>query len=72
MATYFIVSNLNVIIFGFSQVLRDFKLAYDSSISVPPREKPVWPYTLDYEISHECKAGTCPTKSFPGQIYYYP
>ncbi|CAG0923036.1 unnamed protein product [Notodromas monacha] len=48
------------------EVLRDFKLAYDSSVGVPPLQKPVWPYTLDYEISHECKAGTCPTKSFPG------
>ncbi|CAG0887318.1 unnamed protein product [Darwinula stevensoni] len=48
------------------EVLRDFKLAYDSSIGVPPSPVPVWPYTLDYQIPHECKAGTCPTNSFPG------
>ncbi|KAI4463980.1 chitin deacetylase-like 4 [Holotrichia oblita] len=48
------------------KVLEDFGYIYDSSIGVPPSPVPVWPYTLDYKIPHECKSGTCPTKSFPG------
>lgn len=48
------------------EVMEDFGYIYDSSISVPPLRVPIWPYTLDYKIPHECKSGTCPTKSFPG------
>uniref|UniRef100_A0A1B0CP06 Putative peritrophin-1 n=1 Tax=Lutzomyia longipalpis TaxID=7200 RepID=A0A1B0CP06_LUTLO len=48
------------------KVIEDFGYVYDSSVTVPPQSHPVWPYTLDYKIPHECKSGTCPTKSFPG------
>ncbi|OXU24113.1 hypothetical protein TSAR_010127 [Trichomalopsis sarcophagae] len=48
------------------KVMEDFGYIYDSSIGVSPGKTPIWPYTLDYKIPHECKAGTCPTKSFPG------
>ncbi|XP_045480332.1 chitin deacetylase 1 [Harmonia axyridis] len=48
------------------KVIEDFGYIFDSSISVPPTDIPVWPYTLDYKIPHECKSGTCPTRSYPG------
>lgn len=48
------------------QVVEDFGFIYDSSISVPASPLPIWPYTLDFEVPHDCKSGTCPTKSFPG------
>lgn len=48
------------------KVLEEFGYIYDSSIGVPVLPIPVWPYTLDYKIPHECKSGTCPTKTFPG------
>lgn len=48
------------------EVIEDFGFIYDSSIGVPPSKIPIWPYTLDYKIPHDCKAGTCPSKSFPG------
>ncbi|CAK9825020.1 Chitin deacetylase 1 [Anthophora retusa] len=48
------------------KVLEDFGYIYDSSIGISPLKVPIWPYTLDYKIPHECKAGTCPTKTFPG------
>ncbi|KAG5890808.1 hypothetical protein JTB14_008249 [Gonioctena quinquepunctata] len=48
------------------KVLEEFGYIYDSSIGAPALPIPVWPYTLDYKIPHECKSGTCPTKSFPG------
>lgn len=47
--------------------MEDFGYIYDSSITVPPQPVPVWPYTLDYKVPHECKSGTCPTKTFPGK-----
>lgn len=48
------------------KVIEDFGFIYDASIVVPSSKIPVWPYTLDYKIPHECKSGTCPTKTFPG------
>lgn len=56
---------LKLIIYIF-KVLEDFGYIYDSSVGAPALAVPVWPYTLDYQIPHECKSGTCPTKSFPG------
>lgn len=48
------------------QVIEDFGYIYDSSINIPQSKIPIWPYTLDYKIPHECKSGTCPNRSFPG------
>ena len=48
------------------QVLVDYGYQWDSSASVPPTPVPIWPYTLDYAIPHECRSGTCPTRPFPG------
>jgi hypothetical protein len=48
------------------KVVEDFGFIYDSSVVVPANKIPVWPYTLDYKIPHECKSGTCPSKIFPG------
>ncbi|XP_057377397.1 LOW QUALITY PROTEIN: chitin deacetylase 1-like [Daphnia carinata] len=53
------------------EVLVDYGYVWDSSASVPPLKLPVWPYTLDYAIPHECRSGTCPTRSFPG-IWEFP
>ena len=47
-------------------MLLDYGFAWDSSITVPPLRVPVWPYTLDYKIPHECRSGGCPTSSYPG------
>jgi len=47
-------------------VLIDYGFIWDSSMGVPPLNKPIWPYTLDYAIPHECKTKTCPTRQFPG------
>ncbi|XP_063236003.1 chitin deacetylase 1 [Bacillus rossius redtenbacheri] len=48
------------------EVLEDFGYIYDSSVGTPPMRFPVWPYTLDHKIPHECRSGTCPTRSFEG------
>lgn len=50
------------------KVLVDYGYVWDSSAAVPPTKVPIWPYTLDYAIVHECRSGTCPTRSFPGQL----
>ncbi|XP_043203997.1 chitin deacetylase 1-like [Amphibalanus amphitrite] len=47
-------------------VLLEHGFAWDSSIPVPPLRVPIWPYTLDYKISHECRSGGCPTSQYPG------
>jgi len=48
------------------QALIDSNFLWDSSISTKTTDKPIWPYTLDYAIPHECKIKSCPTKAFPG------
>lgn len=48
------------------QALIEANFLWDSSISTKQTEAPIWPYTLDYAIPHECKIESCPTKSFPG------
>jgi len=53
------------------EVLNNYGYFWDSSASVPPLKVPVWPYTLDYAIPHECRSGTCPTRAFPG-IWEFP
>ncbi|XP_037086439.1 chitin deacetylase 1-like [Pollicipes pollicipes] len=47
-------------------MLLDYGFAWDSSVAVPPIRTPVWPYTLDYKIPHECRSGGCPTSQYPG------
>ncbi|XP_015919228.2 myb-like protein U isoform X2 [Parasteatoda tepidariorum] len=39
---------------------------YDSSMPVHENNPPFYPYTLDYNMGHECSIPPCPTKSFPG------
>lgn len=50
------------------EMIKNSGLIYDSSIAVGPRKVPVWPYTLDFKIPHECypKTKKCPARSFPG------
>ncbi|KAG8196758.1 hypothetical protein JTE90_014491 [Oedothorax gibbosus] len=48
------------------QMAFDYDFLYDSSVIASMSHTPVWPYTLDYKISHKCMQGTCPTRSYPG------
>jgi hypothetical protein len=48
------------------KALIDTNFLWDSSISTKVTYQPVWPYTMDYAIPHECKIDSCPTKSYPG------
>ena len=47
---------------SFIQALIESNFLWDSSISTKTTDKPIWPYTLDYAIPHECKIKSCPTK----------
>lgn len=51
-------------------MMKEFGFGYDSSIIAPAAysEIPLWPYTLDYRMPHDCKDSKqhCPTRSFPG------
>ncbi|XP_042885184.1 chitin deacetylase 1-like [Penaeus japonicus] len=48
------------------EVMNDYGFSWDSTINVPPTKVPVWPYSFDYKIPHECRSGSCPTRSFRG------
>ena len=45
------------------QVLEDYDLLYDSSIS---SLEPSWPYTLQYKMEQSCPLPPCAEKSHPG------
>ena len=44
------------------------QFAYDASMVVPLKRVPVWPYSLDYQVSHPChsQGKACPVNSHPG------
>lgn len=48
------------------EMLYDANFTYDSSMPIFENLPPLWPYTLDYQLSHECMITPCPTKSYPG------
>ncbi|XP_076325918.1 uncharacterized protein LOC143233508 [Tachypleus tridentatus] len=48
------------------EMLYEANFTYDSSMPVFDNNPPLWPYTLDYAINHECMITPCPKKSFPG------
>jgi len=45
------------------RALHQHNFLYDSSI---PTEKPLWPYTLDYQMPGQCQIPPCPKMSYPG------
>lgn len=49
-------------------MMKEFGFVYDSSIVAPAfTNPPLWPYTLDYKIPHECVGNNnCPSRSYPG------
>ena len=47
-------------------VLLEEGFIWDSSVSTKVTDLPIWPYTLDYRIPHECKIKSCPKKAYPG------
>ena len=52
----------------FEMMSKEGGFTYDSSVTAGYDGHPVWPYTLDYGMSHNCfsKDHRCPTRSFPG------
>jgi len=49
------------------EMMLENQFLYDSSITAPLDRVPIWPYTLDYRMPHNC-IGTsqrCPARSFP-------
>jgi hypothetical protein len=50
-------------------MMKEFGFIYDSSMVAPAfTNPPLWPYTLDYKIPHECVGNNnCPSRSYPGE-----
>jgi len=49
------------------QALNNSGLTYDSTLVAGENNPPLWPYTLDYKSSQECKISPCPKNSHPGK-----
>jgi len=52
------------------QMMNESLFPFDSSITAPLADVPIWPYTLDYNIPHSCHTnintlGGCPSEHFP-------
>ncbi|KAF5292234.1 hypothetical protein FQA39_LY14049 [Lamprigera yunnana] len=49
-------------------MMKEFGFVYDSSIVAPFSNPPLWPYTLNHKIPHDCSENNnqCPTHSYPG------
>jgi len=47
-------------------MMYEYGFLWDSSVTVPPLNTPLWPYSLDYEIPHKCRSDGCPTSQYPG------
>ncbi|CAH1116024.1 unnamed protein product, partial [Phaedon cochleariae] len=49
-------------------MMKEFGFVYDSSVVAPFDNPPIWPYTLDHKIPHDCKEAKqlCPTRSYHG------
>jgi len=41
-------------------------VSYDTSMPASEMDPPLWPYTLDFKSTQECKIGPCPKNSHPG------
>jgi len=48
------------------KMLYNNNFTYDSSMPVYENKPPSWPYTLDYQIHHDCMIPPCPNKAYPG------
>lgn len=49
-------------------MMKEFGFVYDSSMVAPFSNPPLWPYTMDYKMPHECNGNNqnCPSRSYPG------
>ncbi|KAK5641080.1 hypothetical protein RI129_009627 [Pyrocoelia pectoralis] len=53
-------------------MMKEFGLVYDSSMLAPFSNTPLWPYTLDHKMPHDCigtmrlRSKQCPLRAYPG------
>ena len=49
-------------------MMKEFGFVYDSSMVAPLSNRPLWPYTLDYQMPHSCTGvnQNCPSRSYAG------
>lgn len=49
-------------------MMKEFGFIYDASMVAPFSDPPLWPYTLDHKIPHQCTGNNqrCPSRSYPG------
>lgn len=49
------------------QMMNDYGFIYDSTMTTPLSRVPSWPFSLEYKIPFKCRAGNCPSYSYPGK-----
>lgn len=47
-------------------MMNDFGFVYDTTMATPLSRVPSWPFSLEYKIPFKCRAGNCPSYSYPG------
>ncbi|KAB0794026.1 hypothetical protein PPYR_13646 [Photinus pyralis] len=48
-------------------MMKEFGFVYDSSMVAPFSHAPLWPYSLDHKIPHQCaESNQCPLRAYPG------
>lgn len=49
-------------------MMKEFGFIYDASMVAPFSDPPLWPYTMDHKIPHQCTGNNqrCPSRSYPG------
>ena len=50
------------------EMMHEANFTYDSSMPVYENKPPVFPYTLDYKMPHDCMIPPCPERSYPGNL----
>ncbi|CAK9293104.1 unnamed protein product [Gordionus sp. m RMFG-2023] len=48
------------------RMLTDYGFNWDSSITSKVKTPPIWPFTVDYQITERCNIPPCPQASYPG------
>ncbi|GAB6024666.1 putative inactive cytidine deaminase 4 [Chamberlinius hualienensis] len=47
-------------------MMNDYAFAYDATMTTPLARVPTWPFSLDYKMPFKCRAGNCPSYTYPG------
>ena len=50
-------------------MLYEANFTYDSSMPIYENKPPSFPYTMDYQLAHDCMIPPCPNRYINGNVY---